>query len=99
MALEVHTDALVSVLESKSVHDHDENEENGERHGDPDDIGARVDTLPHDEVDDDPNGEGGEVHLPAEDRGRADHVRCIKLVTVVIVQLDDVLVEDPKTRE
>lgn len=38
VALEVHADTSVSVIESKTVHDHDENEEYRHWDGYPDDI-------------------------------------------------------------
>ena len=74
VALEVHSDASVGILESQTVHDHNEDEEDGERDGYPNDIGGGVDTFPHDEVDEDPDTEGSEVDLPAEDGRVSDHV-------------------------
>ena len=77
----------------------DENEEDWERHGNPDDVRRRVDTFPHDEVDDDPDGNSSEVHFPAEDGGVSDHVLSVQIGTIFVDSLDDVTVEHSVKRK
>ena len=93
VALEVHSDASVGILESQAVHDHNEDEEDGEGDGYPNDIRGGVDTFPHDEVDDDPDGERGQVDFPAEDGRVSDHRLRVHVRTILIDRLRNVSVE------
>jgi len=66
VALKVHTEAFIRVFEGETVHDHDENEENGEGHGNPDNLGGELNTLEDADEADNPNEDLGEENFGLE---------------------------------
>ena len=93
IAFEVHADASISIFEGESIHDHDEDEEDWKRNSNPDDVRGRVDTFPHDEIDDDPDSQSSEVDFPSEDSRICNYVFSIHVGTIIILDLHNVFEE------
>jgi hypothetical protein len=66
LTLEVHSDTSRGVGESKSLHNKEEDEEDGERYGEVHNIRGTLNTLEHAEENNDPDEEGRQVSLPGE---------------------------------
>jgi len=95
VTLEVHSDSEVSAFESPSLDNHDEDEEDGKRHGDPDDVRTTVDSFPHAEVDNDPGDQSGDVLLSSEMTLARDLSLSVHKFAIVVDRSHDVLVEEP----
>jgi hypothetical protein len=66
LTLEVHSDTGRGVGEGKSLHHKEEDEEDGEGHGEVNNIRGTLNTLEHAEEDDNPDEESRQVSLPGE---------------------------------
>lgn len=66
LSLEVHADTFISVRKAESVHHHDEDENDGSRHGEPNDVRGRLNSLEYAEVSNEPGEEESKCELPGE---------------------------------
>jgi len=94
--LEVHADTLVSVVQSKSVENHEQNEYAGEGNSNPDDVGGGFNTLKDAEVDEDPGNNHTAEDLPLEHTGGAPLGLGVVRHAVIAQKVHDVAVEKSK---
>jgi len=95
VALKVHTEAFIRVFEGETVHDHDENEENGEGHGNPDNLGGELNTLEDADEADNPNEDLGEENFGLEFGGTTHGgFGVVGLAVCLIIGVNNVGFED-----
>jgi hypothetical protein len=90
LTLEVHSDTGRGVGEGKSLHHKEEDEKDGEGHGEVNNIRRTLNTLEHAEEDDNPDEESRQVSLPGEGTSLVVSTgNVVRGVVVFAVRSDD----------
>jgi len=90
LTLKVHSDTSRGVGEGKSLHHKEEDEEDGEGHGEVHNVRGTLNTLEHAEEDDNPDEEGRQVSLPGEGTSLVVSTgNVVRGVVVFAVRSDD----------